>query len=269
MKIFYNKKDLTRALNCEKNVGFVPTMGALHKGHISLIKKSKLQSHKTILSIFVNKPQFNKVNDYANYPRNLKKDIRLIKKHKVDYLYIPKSVQIYPKGINKRIIINSFHKKLCGRFRPKHFHSVVDVVSRFIKIIKPKRIYLGEKDLQQLLLIKDYLKNNKIKTKVVLCKTIREKNGIPYSSRNLLLTPKEKKIISKIYNFVKNNKTKIIKKRIKIHSLSKKFFNYGVNKIDYINFLDTNKIIKPFLKKKKYKIFLAYNINNVRLIDNI
>ncbi len=269
MKIFYNKKDLTSALNYEKNVGFIPTMGALHKGHISLIKKSRLQCNKTILSIFINKPQFNKSNDFKNYPRNLRYDINLIKKNKVDYLYIPNSKQIYPRGRNKKIKINSFHKKLCGKFRPNHFHAVVDVVSRFVKIINPKKIYLGEKDFQQLLIIKDYFKKEKINTEVIMCKTVREKNGIPYSSRNLRLTDNEKKIISKTYNFIKKNKKSIIRKKIKKKIMIKIIHSFGVNKIDYVKILDVNKIIKPFLKEKKYKIFLAYYINKVRLIDNI
>ena len=269
MKIFYNKKDLTSALNYEKNVGFIPTMGALHRGHISLIKKSRLQCNKTILSIFINKPQFNKSNDFKNYPRNLRYDINLIKKNKVDYLYIPNSKQIYPRGRNKKIKINSFHKKLCGKFRPNHFHAVVDVVSRFVKIINPKKIYLGEKDFQQLLIIKDYFKKEKINTEVITCKTVREKNGIPYSSRNLRLTGNEKKIISKTYNFIRKNKKSFIRKKIKRKIIIKTIHSFGVNKIDYVKILDVNKIIKPFLKKKKYKIFLAYYINKVRLIDNI
>ena len=111
--------------------------------NISLIKKSKLQCNKTLISIFVNKPQFNKSNDFKSYPRNINYDIKLIKKSKVDYLYLPKSSEIYPNGPNKNIKINSFHKKLCGKFRPNHFHAVVDVVSRFIDIINPRKIYLG------------------------------------------------------------------------------------------------------------------------------
>ena len=269
MKIFYNKKDVTRALNFEKNVGFIPTMGALHKGHISLIKKSKLQCKKTLLSIFVNKPQFNKSNDYKSYPRNIKHDIRLIQKNKVDYLYLPKSNEIYPNGPNKNIKINSFHKQLCGKFRPNHFHAVVDVISRFIDIINPTKIYLGEKDLQQLLLIKDFLISKKIKNKINMCKTVREKKGIPYSSRNLLLKNKHKIIAAKIYKHIKKNKIKIVKRKIKLRNIKKLIYKMGVDSIDYVNIIDINKIIKPYIKKRKYKIFLAYNINKVRLIDNI
>ena len=252
MKIFYNKKDLTRALNFEKNVGFVPTMGSLHKGHISLIKKSKLQCNKTLISIFVNKPQFNKSNDFKSYPRNINYDIKLIKKSKVDYLYLPKSSEIYPNGPNKNIKINSFHKKLCGKFRPNHFHAVVDVISRFIEIINPRKIYLGEKDLQQLLLIKDFLNNKKIKTKIVMCNTVRESNGIPYSSRNLLLKNTHKNIAAKIFRYIKNNKIKIVKKKIKLNDVKKIIYKMGAGLIDYVTVVDVNKTIKPYNKKRKY-----------------
>ena len=147
MKIFLSKTKLLNCINGEKNLGFVPTMGAIHLGHLSLIKKSKNQCSKTIVSIFINKPQFNKKSDYSKYPRRLKNDILSLQKSKVDYLYIPSKKQIYPNGLNKNIKINPVSKKLCGKFRPNHFKAVADVIDRFIKIIKPKKIYLGRKDI--------------------------------------------------------------------------------------------------------------------------
>ena len=150
MKIISDKNRLVKFVNNEKNLGFVPTMGAIHLGHISMIRKCMLQRNKTIVSIFVNKPQFNKKKDFQKYPRVLKKDISILKSLKIDYLYLPKKSQIYPNGVNRNIIISSFEKKLCGKFRPGHFKAVADVIDRFIKIIKPKKIYFGEKDMQQL-----------------------------------------------------------------------------------------------------------------------
>jgi len=120
----------------------VPTMGAIHLGHISLVKKCLYQCDKTIVTIFVNKAQFNRKSDFQKYPRVLKKDITILKKLKVDILYLPSANQIYPDGRNKNIKISSFRKKLCGKFRPGHFQAVADVIDRFIKIIKPKKIYL-------------------------------------------------------------------------------------------------------------------------------
>ena len=160
MKIIFDKEVLVNLTQNEKKLGFVPTMGALHLGHISLIKKSIRQCNKTIVSIFVNKPQFNKKSDYINYPRLLNKDILLLKKLKVDFLFIPKFKQIYPSGANKKIKISSFSKKLCGKNRPGHFEAVVDVIERFIKIINPRKIYFGKKDMQQLKIIEDFVDNS-------------------------------------------------------------------------------------------------------------
>ena len=202
MKIFLNKTKLLNCINSEKNLGFVPTMGAIHLGHLSLIKKSKRQCSKTIVSIFINRPQFNKKSDFNKYPRTLKNDISIIKKLKVDYLYIPSKKQIYPNGRKIRILkLVPLSKKLCGKFRPNHFKAVADVIDRFIKIIKPKKIYLGEKDMQQLKIIEDFVKKNNIKIKVIGCKIIREKNGIAYSSRNFLLTVDEKELLQIYINF--------------------------------------------------------------------
>ena len=143
MKIFLNKNKLIKVIKKEKNLGFVPTMGALHKGHISLINKSMSQCTKTIVSIYINKPQFNRNLDFKSYPRLLNKDIKILKRSKVDYLYLPRNKQIYPKGVNTKLIISTFSKKLCGKTRPGHFKAVVDVIDRFIKIIRPKKNLLG------------------------------------------------------------------------------------------------------------------------------
>ena len=269
MKIFISKNKLIKFIKNEKNLGFVPTMGSIHLGHISLFKRSISQCKRTIVSIFINKPQFNRKVDYQKYPRTLKKDILALKRLNVDYLYIPSDNQIYPSGPNKRIKISSFGKKLCGKFRSGHFEAVVDVIERFIKIINPKKIYLGEKDMQQLKIIEHFVKKNYNKIKVVGCKTIREKNGVAYSSRNFLLTSKEKKIASEIYKVLVSKKKYFIKKKISLDKIKNKIFELGVHRIDYIKLVDINKIIKPYKKNKKYRIFIAYYLRTTRLIDNI
>ena len=269
MKIISDKNKLVKFIYNEKNLGFVPTMGAIHLGHISLIKKSNLQCSKTIVSIFVNKPQFNRKSDFQKYPRILKKDISILKKLKVDYLYLPSTKEIYPSGYNRNIKINSFKKKLCGRFRPGHFEAVADVIDRFIKIIKPKKIYFGEKDMQQLKIIDDFVKKNYSETKVIPCKTIREKSGVAFSSRNYLLSVKEKIIASKIFKLLINKKQNLVKNKSSLKILKRMIYNLGVKKIDYIEVLDINRLTIPFKKKKKYKIFIAYYLGSTRLIDNI
>ena len=182
---------------------------------------------------------------------------------------MPKTNQIYPHGYNKGIVLNSLEKKLCGKFRPNHFRAVVDVIDRFIKIIKPKKIYLGEKDMQQLKIIEDFVKKNKIKSKIIECKTIREKNGIACSSRNFFLSTKESFIASQIYKIIVKQKKNVIRKKISLNKLKNKIYLLGVNKIDYLEMHDVNKLIKPFIKKNNYKIFIAYYLGKTRLIDNI
>ena len=269
MKIIFTKKKLVKFIQKEKDLGFIPTMGAIHQGHISLIKRSVALCNKSIVSIFINKPQFNRQKDYRSYPRELNKDISILRKCKVNYLYIPRYKEIYPRGPNKKIKINIFGKKLCGKFRPGHFEAVIDVVSRFIKIIKPKKIFFGQKDMQQLLLIEDFIKKNKIKTHVIRCKTIREKNGIALSSRNISLSPIEKKIASKVYALLYKKRKDLIKNEVSLKNVRKIILELGVRKIDYLEMLNVNKLIRPYEKNNKFKIFIAYYLRSTRLIDNI
>ena len=269
MKIIYQKEKLTKLINNEKNLGFVPTMGCIHKAHLSLIKKSNKISRKTIVSIFVNRPQFNKKIDYKKYPKTIKKDIKILRKLNVDFLYIPFEKDIYPKGPTKNIKISSFSKKLCGKFRPGHFEAVVDVINRFIKIIKPKNIFMGEKDFQQLKIVEDFVYKNYKNILIVKCKTIREKNGMAMSSRNTLLSTKEKNIGGSIYKYLKENKLNILKNSNNQSFIKNHIIKLGATKVDYIEILNTNKISKHFFKKNNKRIFVAYYLKNVRLIDNI
>jgi pantoate--beta-alanine ligase len=269
MKIIRNKNILISIIKNEKKLGFVPTMGAIHNAHISLIKRSKKECNKTLVSIFVNKPQFNRLIDFSKYPRNIKKDIYLLKRAKVDYLYLPTDSQIHSKRKSKKIKLHSFSKILCGKYRPNHFKAVVDVIDKFIKIIKPTKIYLGKKDFQQLKIVEYYVKKNYEKVNVIGCKIIREKMGYPMSSRNLLLNLSQKKIASSVYNFLKNKKKKIIAGKINNKVIKNKLFLLNVKKIDYLKLINVNKIFKPFAKKDNYRIFIAYYLGNVRLIDNI
>jgi len=269
MKIISHKNKLIKFIRYEKSLGFVPTMGVLHRGHISLIKKSLAENNKTIVTIFVNKPQFDRKADYKKYPRVLSKDITLLKKLKVDYLYLPSNIEIYPKGQNKKIKLNSFSKTLCGKFRPNHFESVVDVIDRFINIIKPHRIYLGEKDMQQLKIVENFIHKKHYKTKVVSCKTVREKNGIAYSSRNLLLTLNEKEVASKIYKLLLFNKRNLVRKKLSLNEIKRKILSLGARRVEYIESLNINNLLRPYKKSIKYKIFIAYYLGDTRLIDNI
>ena len=271
MKIFKNKLSLQKEISKDNCLSFVPTMGGLHRGHLSLIKKAKKYKCKICVSIFINPTQFNKKNDYKDYPRNIKSDIKKLKKLKVNYLYLPTYADIYSFKTENKIYIDKFSKQLCGKFRKGHFEGVIDVVNRFLEIIKPKYIYLGIKDFQQLTLIEKHIKKNEINTKVIKCKTIREKNGVACSTRNLNLNNKQFAIASNIYKYLYSLSKKIKKnyKLFKINSIKKDLISLGANKIDYIEFLNIKNFKSNKSVKNRFRLFIAYYINNIRLIDNI
>ena len=266
MKIFKSKHKLKKAIQYQKNLSFVPTMGGLHKGHVSLIKRSKKFKGKVIVSIFVNPTQFNQKKDFINYPRNLKKDLSILKKLKVDFLFIPNKRDMFTFRPKKSVYLNNFSKKLCGSFRKGHFEGVLNIVNRFLEIIKPKRIFLGTKDFQQLTLIKKHIIKKKINTKIVSCKTIREKNGIACSSRNKLLSQDEIKKASKIYKILSNEKKK---PSINLKAVKEKIIETGVKNIDYLEIYNVNTLKKSNKLNKNTKLFIAYHLKDVRIIDNI
>ena len=271
MKIFKNKLILQKEISKDNYLSFVPTMGGLHKGHLSLIKKAKKYKCKICVSIFVNPTQFNERNDFKNYPRSLKSDIIELKKLKVNYLYLPTYADIYSFKTKRKIYIDKFSNQLCGKYRKGHFKGVLNVVNRFLEIINPKYIFLGIKDFQQLMLIDSHIKKNNINTKVIECKTIREKNGVACSTRNLNLNSKELTIASNIYRYLFNLNKKIKKnyKLFKINVIKKDLISLGATKIDYIENLNIKYYRKNQKLKNKFKLFFAYYINDIRLIDNI
>ena len=263
MKIFRHKIILQKNILKIRNLSFVPTMGGFHKGHEKLIKIAKKRFKKVLVSIYVNPKQFNSKNDFNSYPRNLKKDIHILKRLKVDYLYLPSYQDLFSFKPNKKPYLHAFSKKLCGKYRAIHFDGVINVVNRFLEILKPKYIFLGKKDYQQLFLIKKHIKKNKINTKVISCETVREKNGIASSSRNYNLTRKQIKNLSKIIKLIKKNKKLMNKKKI-----LKIIKDLGVKKIDYVEFLNLKTLKKPKNRKSKFNIFFAFYMGKTRLIDN-
>ncbi len=271
MKILYNNNDLNEALYGVFNLGFVPTMGSLHKGHIALIKNSLKQCNKTIVSIFVNPTQFNNKKDYLKYPRNIKIDLSILKRLKVDFLFMPSEIDIYGQKKLRKIKLLKKDKILCAKFRKGHFEGVLDVMDRLTKLINPKKIFMGEKDLQQLYLVKKYIEKN-YKSKIIQCKTIRN-NNLALSSRNFLLKKNEinraENLAKNIISFKKkiNNKEKI-KKIEKILNIKKKeldkMFDISIEYFDLRNKFN----LKKSKKTKDSRLFIAYYLNNVRLIDN-
>ena len=271
MKIFKSKHKLQKEILNIKNISFVPTMGGLHKGHISLIKKSQNFKGKTLVSIFVNPKQFNEKKDFNKYPRDLKKDLIILKSLNVDFIYLPTLNDIFSFKVKNKIYLDMFSKKLCGKSRKGHFKGVLNIVNRFLDLIKPKYIFLGVKDFQQSYLINKHILKRKIKTKVINCKTIREKNGVACSTRNKNLSKSQFKVASKVIKYLKSKKRLIRKKISSFSSTSykKDLINLGVTKIDYIELLNSKTLKRPRVKGENLRIFIAFYLNKTRLIDNI
>ena len=271
MKILLNNTLLFETLRPFKDIGFVPTMGGIHKGHLSLVNKSNKFCKKTIVSIFVNPKQFNNKKDLISYPRNIKKDLTILKKcKKVDFVYLPKFKDIYKDRTKSKIKLLKKDKILCAKFRKGHFEGVLDVMNRLTKIVNPQKIFMGEKDFQQLYLVKQLLERN-YKVRIISCKTIRDKNKVALSSRNFLLDKSNLNIAANVYKKLVNIK-KNIKNKKNISSflnLEKKELknNYKI-KIDYLELRNINNL-KISSTKKNSRLFIAYHLNNVRLIDNL
>ena len=271
MEIIKHKAHLKNCLHKFKNICFVPTMGAFHKGHISLIKAAKKKGGKLVVSIFVNPKQFNNKNDLKTYPRNIKKDLQILKQSKkVDFVYLPKFKDIY-KGKNKlKIKLLKKDNILCAKFRKGHFEGVLNVMNRLTKIINPKKIFMGEKDFQQFYLVKNFLES-KYETKIIPCKTIRNKKNVALSSRNFLLDKFNLNVAANIYKkllYIKKNikNKKNISKFLQLQK--KKLKNYYKIKIDYLE-LRNKKNLKISTTTNNSRLFIAYYINKVRLIDNL
>jgi pantoate--beta-alanine ligase len=269
MKVLRNINVLKKAISSISNLGFVPTMGGLHQGHISLIKKSQKKCKKTLVSIYVNPKQFNSKNDFFVYPRNINKDLNLLKKLKVDFVFIPVTKDIYSIKLREKITLVKSQMILCAKYRKGHFEGVLEIMERFIKLIEPRYIFMGDKDYQQLYLVNNHIRD-KYKSKIYPCKTIRNKNKLALSSRNNLLSKKDLYKASKLTHILKKIKPTLNKKDTPIiflkqlkEKLSRKY-NIKIEYLEIRNVID----LKKTKLGKKFKLFVAYYINNIRLIDN-
>jgi pantoate--beta-alanine ligase len=233
--------------NDKRELGFVPTMGALHEGHISLVEKSRKENRQTIVSIFLNKTQFNDVTDYEKYPITLEADIVMLEKAGSDYLFLPEYREIYPDDYRYMVTEKEFSLSLCGEARPGHFDGVLTVVLKLLMIIKPDKAYFGEKDYQQYLLIHDMARALFLDIDIIPCPIVREQSGLAMSSRNRRLSAKGKDKAAIFFKLLSSGlEPDVISGRLEKEGFS----------VDYI-------------KETGNRLYGAVILEGVRLIDNV
>ena len=277
MKVISSVSELALFLDKHRKkntLGFVPTMGAIHLGHLSLLKKSLAQNDLSICSIFVNPTQFNNIDDLKNYPKQLDQDLALLKKAGCNIVFTPSDSDIYPKGfIAKSYDFNGLDKVLEGRYRPGHFEGVVQVVSQLFKIVQPHRAYFGEKDFQQLAIIRALVAQNFRSIDIISCPTIREKDGLAMSSRNILLNKKYRTAAARIYQRLKQVKKQCNTKTIAELKrwMTEAFRSDNDLSLEYFEIVDAIHLKESVVWTDftTHIACVAVRANTIRLIDNI
>ena len=255
-----------------KKIGFVPTMGALHKGHLSLINSSKATNDLTICSIFINPTQFNNAEDFKHYPVTIEKDMELLISHDCDVLFLPSVDEMYPPGhTTKTYALGQIETILEGYYRPGHFQGVCQIVDRLLEVVQPHQLFLGQKDFQQCMVIKKLLTLlNKNYINLVIVPTAREKDGLAMSSRNLRLNDEQRKLAPSIYKELSLIKVKLNDKSTKdlkeqaIQNLTKKGFH-----VDYIEIANSHDLSLTNHTNQPLVAVAAASIGNIRLNDNL
>jgi pantoate--beta-alanine ligase len=278
MKIFNNKKDLKDCLleykRSKKTIGFVPTMGALHAGHLSLIQEAKRKNHIVVASIFVNPTQFNNVADLQKYPKTIENDIKLLTSVYCDILFSPSVAEIYSENIvSEKFDFDGLEHQMEGKFRKGHFNGVGTVVKTLFKIIEPNKAYFGQKDFQQLQIIKKMVKKNRLNVAIKGCLIFREQDGLAMSSRNSRLSPESREIAPFIYKTLKEIKKKFETKSVdKINKwVEKEFEKQPLLRLEYFTIADeeTLKTVETKKENQTCRAFIAVFAGEIRMIDNI
>lgn len=280
MEILNNRESLKGYINAQKeqgkSIGFAPTMGALHSGHLSLYEHARKDNDIVISSIFVNPTQFNNPEDLEKYPRTIDKDIDLLKEHGfVDAVYIPTINDIYPNGAqSKQYDFGGLESEMEGKFRPGHFDGVGTVVEELLRQVQPNRAYFGEKDFQQLAIIKKLIEITGLPVEIYGIPIVREENGLALSSRNQRLSPERREEAKLIYETLTkaNEDFKAGKNPSEIRrAVAQTFDNIKDYTLEYISIADeeTLREAHEFLPSKSYRAFIVVVVDGVRLIDNL
>ncbi len=266
------KKELNRHRSNGKTIGFVPTMGYLHEGHLSLIGKARRDNDVVVVSVFVNPVQFGPNEDREEYPRDIRRDARLCKKALADYIFYPTVKSMYPKGYSTFVSVEGLTNNLCGKFRPGHFRGVATVVVKLFNIVKPDAAYLGQKDAQQAAVIKRMAGDLDMGVRVEVMPTVREKDGLAMSSRNSYLSSDERKRAAVIYRSLQLARDLIKlndRDAVGIIREMKKMLSPAATKIDYVSIVDPHSLTDVKTVTGEVLVAVAAWIGKTRLIDNI
>lgn len=276
MKIFTGIKAMADAAEGFKrngcSIGFVPTMGALHDGHLSLIRRARKENDKVVVSIFVNPAQFGPKEDLNKYPRNLKRDAGLCLREKADIIFAPSPGEIYPRDYKTYVSVKGLSDVLCGKLRPGHFQGVATVVAKLLHIVRADMLYLGQKDAQQAVIIKKMVRDLNFPLKVKVMPIVREAGGLAMSSRNAYLSAQEKRDAAALYRALKSSREQIragIRDPLVVIKKMKGLIRKNNIKLEYLSIVDADSL-KPLPRLKgKILIALAARVGRTRLIDNI
>ena len=278
MNIFTNKQELKSYLATQKeknqSVGFVPTMGALHEGHLSLIKKAKKKNDIVVVSIFVNPTQFDNKEDLVKYPKTIENDTKLLKSVSCDVLFFPSVEEIYAENVtSEKFDFDGLEHQMEGKFRDGHFDGVGTIVKTLFEIVEPKRAYFGQKDFQQLQIIKKMVNKNRLPVKIKGCPIFREKDGLAMSSRNTRLTKEQREIAPFIYKTLKKVRRKFGTENANTINewVANQFKKQSLLDLEYFTIAEekTLETIENKESNKKYRAFIAVYADKIRLIDNI
>ena len=277
MLVFAKIKSVQQKLSSFKKgttIGFVPTMGALHKGHLSLIEQARKENDIVVVSIFVNPTQFDKQEDLINYPKTIDQDLSLLKSVFCDIVFAPSSQEIYADNVKSQSFnFDGLEHQMEGKFRTGHFDGVGTIVKRLFEIVRPNKAYFGEKDFQQLQIIKKMVEKHQIPVKIIACDIYREDDGLAMSSRNARLTLEHRKAAPFIYKTLKKAKIKFGTENALniVKWVENEFKNQPLLELEYFEIAneETLKTIETKSLNQKYRAFIAVFAGKIRLIDNI
>jgi pantoate--beta-alanine ligase len=277
MLIFTKIKSLQQKIKSLKNgtaIGFVPTMGALHEGHLSLVENAKKENDIVVVSIFVNPTQFDNADDLINYPKTIEKDLELLKSFNCDIVFTPTPEEIYANDIQSQSFdFDGLEFQMEGKFRKGHFNGVGTIVERLFNIVKPHKAYFGEKDYQQIQIIRKMAEKKHLPVQIISCPIHRENDGLAMSSRNTRLTEAQRVSAPFIYETLKKAKIKFGTKNASevLKWVENEFKNHPLFTLEYFEIADEETLlpVKTKIPTKKYRAFIAVFAGKVRLIDNI